>query len=110
MPKSFAPRVKSGSSPRSKISPALSATISALALSSQSILKQAERRLRVLDSHPDETLRLLYHSLTPANRAEVIGNLHSLNNSVGSLFVRFLRIAQSQNSSRTASSTSPSSG
>src|SRR3974390_113153 len=74
----------------------------------RSILKQAERRLLALDSLPDETLRLLFLSMTPVGRVAAIGHLRNLNDSVGSLYVRYLRIAQSTKLSRMDCTTSHS--
>src|SRR5258707_13613462 len=74
----------------------------------RSILKQAEIRLRGLDSHPDRILLSLFQSMTPAQRQAAIGRLQKLNDHVGNLYVRGLRINQSLSYSKTASMTSPS--
>src|SRR5882724_1191448 len=73
----------------------------------RSIVKQAARRLRELDSRPDRILLSLFQSMTPAQRGAAIGRLRKLNDHVGNLYVRCLRINQSLNSSKTACMTSP---
>src|SRR5712664_3888020 len=72
----------------------------------RSILKQAETRLRGLALHPDRTLLSLFHSMTPAQRQVAIGRLQKLNDHVGSLYVRCLRINQSPSCSKMGSMTS----
>src|SRR5712664_70337 len=72
----------------------------------RSILKQAETRLRGLASHPDRTLLSLFRSMTPDQRRVAIGRLQKLNDHVGSLYVRCLRINQSISCSRTDSTIS----
>src|SRR6266704_4203459 len=101
---------KSGLNRTLKISKGSSVNISQVAQSFRSILKQAARRLPAWDSLQDQTLRSLFQSMTPAQRREVIGQLRQLNDSVGSLFVRCLRIERSPRSSRTDFMTLRSSG
>src|SRR5882724_10537625 len=74
----------------------------------RSILKQAAIRLHGLDSHPDRILLSLFQSMTPAQRGAAIGRLRKLNDHVGNLYVRCLRINQSLSYSRTDSMTSHS--
>src|SRR6266446_4430570 len=73
----------------------------------RSILKQAVIRLHGLDSHPDRILLSLFQSMTPAQRGAAIGRLRKLNDHVGNLYVRCLRINQSLSYSRTVSMTYP---
>ncbi len=101
---------KSGLNRTLKISKGSSENISQVVQSFRSILKQAARKLPVLDSLQDQTLHLLFQSMTPAQRQEAIGQLRALNDSVGSLYVRCLRIEGSRRSSRTGSMTLLSSG
>src|ERR1700751_6137881 len=92
---SAGPRVKSGLPPISKTSPALFEPTSARRENARyfrSILRLVETKLRASASHPDRTLLLLYRSRTPDQRAEAIGQLRKLSASVGSLYVRSLRI------------------
>src|SRR5882724_3037752 len=86
-----------------------SAGTSAAARYFRSILKQAAIRLHGLDSRPDRILLSLFQSMTPAQRGAAIGRLRKLNDHVGNLYVRCLRINQSLNSSKTDSMTSHSS-
>src|SRR6266567_23122 len=101
---------KSGLNRTLKTSKGSSKNISQVAQSFRSILKQAARKLPVLDSLQDQTLRLLFQSMTLAQRQEAIGQLRLLNDSVGSLYVRCLRIEGSPKSSKTDFTTLPSSG
>ena len=71
----------------------------------RSILKQAARRLQELDSHPDRILLSWFRSMTPEQRAGAIGRLQKLNDHVGSLYVRCLRINQSLSYSKTGFTT-----
>src|SRR6267142_1184968 len=73
----------------------------------RSILKQAETRLHGLDSHPDRILLSLFQSMTLGQRAVAIGQLQKLNDHVGSLYVRCLRIQKYLSCSKTACMTSP---
>ena len=73
----------------------------------RSILKQAEIKLHGLALHPDRILLSLFQSMTPAHREAAIGRLRKLNDHVGDLYVRCLRIQKYLNSSKTASMTSP---
>src|SRR5258707_5475247 len=91
---------KYGPSRSLRISKGLSKITLRFAQSFQSTLKQAAPRLRALDSLHDQTLRSLFQSMTSAQRQEAIGQLRQLNNSVGALYVRSLRINQSLRSSR----------
>src|SRR6266705_3756350 len=93
---------KSGLNRTLKISKGSSENISQVVQSFRSILKQAARRLPALDSLQDQTLQSLFQSMTPAQRQEAIGQLRALNDSVGSLYVRCLRIEGSLRFSRTA--------
>src|SRR5258708_29972652 len=102
--------VKSGSNRQSKISRSSSISTSTDVPFYLSILKRAASKLHALDSHLDETLRLLFRSLTPAKRADLIGNLQKLNNACGSLYVRSLRINKSRRCSKTDFTTLPFSG
>src|SRR5258705_376655 len=72
----------------------------------RSILKQAAIRLRGLDSHPDRILLSLFQSMTSGQRQAAIGRLQKLNDHVGSLYVRCLRINQSLSYSKTECTTS----
>src|SRR6266478_5198517 len=72
----------------------------------RSILKQAVIRLHALDSHPDRILLSLFQSMTPAQRGAAIGRLRKLNDHVGNLYVRCLRIQKYLSSSKTACMTS----
>src|SRR5258707_15748604 len=72
----------------------------------RSILKQVAIRLHGLDSHPDRILLSLFQSMTPAQRGAAIGQLRKLNDHVGNLYVRCLRIHQCLNYSKTGSTTS----
>src|SRR6267154_3336453 len=74
----------------------------------RSILKQAEIRLHELDSHPDRILLSLFQSMTPVQRQAAIGRLRKLNDHVGNLYVRCLRINQSPSCSKMGCMTSPS--
>src|SRR6266478_2637782 len=71
------------------------------------ILKQAEIRLHGLALHPDRILLSLFQSMTPAQRVGAIGRLRKLNDHVGNLYVRCLRIQKYLSCSKTASMTSP---
>src|SRR5882724_1259200 len=73
----------------------------------RSILKQAEIRLHGLALHPDRILLSLFQSMTPAQRGAAIGRLRKLNDHVGSLYVRSLRIQKYLSCSKTACMTSP---
>src|SRR6267154_884150 len=73
----------------------------------RSILKQAEIRLHGLDLHPDRILLSLFQSMTPDQRVAAIGRLRKLNDHVGSLYVRSLRIQKYLSCSKTACMTSP---
>src|SRR6267142_5473060 len=73
----------------------------------RSILKQAVIRLRGLDSHPDRILLSLFQSMTLGQRGAAIGRLQKLNDHVGSLYVRCLRIQKYLSCSKTACMTSP---
>src|SRR5213080_3501442 len=107
---SVAQPVKSGQNQTLKISNASSKNISAVARCLLSTLRLAAHRLPASGSLQELTLLSLYQSMTPVQRAALIGHLRKLNDSVGSLFVEFLRIDQCQRYSRTGSMTSPSSG
>src|SRR6266850_4212862 len=72
----------------------------------RSILKQAAIRLHGLDSHPDRILLSLFQSMTLGQRQAAIGRLQKLNDHVGNLYVRCLRINQSLSYSKTVSMTS----
>src|SRR5882762_3291001 len=106
---SAAPRSRSGRSQRLAKFVSSSDGSSAAVESFLSILKQAATKSHVLASPPDQTLHLLFRSMTTAQRKEAIGLLKKMNDDVGSLFVRCLRTHQSLSYSKTASTTSPSS-
>src|SRR5712671_6670921 len=103
---SNAPRVRSGPSRPWPKYGSSSAGTSVAARYFRSILKQAETRLHALDSHPDRILLSLFQSMTPVQREAAIGQLQKLNDHVGSLYVRCLRISQSLNYSKTGCTTS----
>src|SRR5258708_39417565 len=107
---SVAPRVKSGSSRASKISVVSLRITARVARYFLSTLRQADHRLHALDLRQDQTLLSLFQSMTPEQRTEAIGLLSQLNDSVGELYVRSLRIRQSLNYSKTDSMTLPSYG
>src|SRR6266481_2859290 len=65
------------------------------------ILRLLAIRSHALDSLHDQTLRLLFQSMTPATRKEAIGHLRSMSGAVGSLYVRSLRLQKYLSSSRT---------
>ena len=62
------------------------------------ILKQAVSKLRALDLLTDQTLLWLFRSMTPEGRVVAIGRMQKLNDHVGNLYVRCLRINQSLSS------------
>src|SRR5229473_2810989 len=102
-------QLKSRPSRRLKTSLASSKTMSAAVNCFLSTSKRAAQESLALDSLPDQTLHLLFHSMTIAQRVEAIGLLRSLNDSAGSLYVRCLRIRRYANSSRMDCMISPSS-
>src|SRR5258708_26931595 len=57
-------------------------------------LKPAVNKLHALASVPEPTLRSLFLSMTKEQKVEVIGQLATLNNNVGNLYVQCLRINQ----------------
>src|SRR5882757_10886646 len=101
--------VPSGQTHRSLRSASSSVGSSVDARSFRLILKQALSKLRALDLLPDQTLLWLFRSMTPAQRQVAIGRLQKLNDHVGNLYVRCLRINQSISCSRTVFTTSLSS-
>src|SRR6267142_5407869 len=94
-------RVKSGSSRASKISNDSSVNTATLRSSFLSTLRQVARESHALDSVPDLTLLWSFLSMTPVQRTEAIGLLSQMNDSVGSLYVRSLRLQKYLNCSRT---------
>src|SRR6266436_2622168 len=92
--------VKSGPSQSLKISSDSLKNTSMVAKYLLSTLRQAAHRLPASGSLQESTLLSLYQSMTPAQRAALIGHLQKLNDSVGSLYVEFLRIDQCGRSSR----------
>src|SRR5216683_3994815 len=104
-----APRLKSGPSQRLKTSLASSKTMSAAVNYFLSTSKQVAQESHALDSLPDQTLHLLFRSMTSEQRVEAIGLMRSLNDSAGSLYVRCLRIRRYANSSKMDCMISPSS-
>src|SRR6266702_5336428 len=92
--------VPSGQTRRSLRSASSGVGTSVDARSFRLILKQAGIKLRALDLLPDQTLLWLFRSMTPEGRAVAIGRLRKLNDHVGNLYVRCLRINQSLSSSR----------
>src|SRR5712671_904318 len=103
---SNAPRVRSGPSRPWPKYGSSSAGTSVAARYFRSILKQAEIRLRGLDSHPDRILLSLFQSMTLDQRQAAIGRLRKLNDHVGNLYVRCLRIQKYLSCSKTACMTS----
>src|SRR5216684_5952481 len=101
--------VPSGQTRRSLRSASSGVGTSVDARSFRLILKQAASKLRALDLLPDQTLLWLFRSMTPEGRAVAIGRLQKLNDHVGDLYVRCLRINQSPSCSKTVSTTSHSS-
>src|SRR5229473_1175056 len=102
---SNARQLKSGQSRRLRTLDGSSEITVAHAHSFLSILKRAAPALHALDSLPDETLHLLFHSMTKGERGEAIGILRSLNDNAGSLFVRSLRLRRYANCSKTVYTT-----
>ena len=98
--------VPSGQTRRSLRSASSGVGSSVDARSFRLILKQAASKLRALDLLPDQTLLWLFRSMTPAQRQVAIGQLRKLNDHVGDLFVRCLRIQKYLSSSKTACMTS----
>ena len=98
--------VPSGQTRRSLRSASSGVDTSMDARSFRLILKQALSRSRGLDLLPDQTLLWLFRSMTPEGRAVAIGRLQKLNDHVGDLFVRCLRIQKYLSSSKTACMTS----
>src|SRR5882672_12193228 len=103
---SNAPNAQSGSTRLWPKYVSSSGGTSAAARYFRSILKQAGIKLRALDLLPDQTLLWLFRSMTLEQRQVAIGQLRKLNDHVGDLFVRCLRIQKYLNSSKTACMTS----
>src|SRR5258708_15029944 len=97
---SGAPRSRSGRSQRLAKFVSSSAGSSAAVESFLSILKQVATKSHVLASPQDPTLQLLFQFMTREQRKEAIGLLQKMNDDVGSLYVKSLRMAQSLSYSR----------
>src|SRR6266436_3358390 len=86
---SVARSVKSGQNQTLKISNASSKNTSAVARYLLSTLRLAAHRLPASGSLQESTLLSLYQSMTPVQRAALIGHLQKLNGSVRLSYVEF---------------------
>src|SRR5882724_9362150 len=73
-------------------------------------LKRLDRELLALGSPLRQTVQSLYHLMTSDQRAEAIGRINRLSHQLGIAYAAFLLMEASPSSSKTASTTSPSSG